>query len=124
MAPVDSVAVDLDRDGAIPGHAVLRGWRIGPDGTPTSDYQDNPSYGERKPLREVEHVLADARALASTDRLRLLVADDLEFRGESVPFDVGITLITDTVLGMGFVPDDQWMSRVPGGRAYDFRLAD
>lgn len=113
-----------DRDGAVPAHAVRRGWRVGSDGTPTSEYQDNPGYGERKSLSDVEQVLADAKALSSADQLRLLVADDLVLRGESIPFDVGITLITDKVLAMGYVPEEPWMQATDGGRTYRFRRVD
>ena len=106
-----------ERDGAVPPHAIRRGWEVGGDGKPTGSYQENPHFGMPRPLVSVEHILAEARALAGGAALELLVANDLTLKGEPVPFDVGITIAMDGVLGLGYAPGDEpWMTSIEGGR--------
>ena len=108
-----------ERDGAVPPHAIRRGWEVGGDGKPTGSYQDNPGFGTPRPLVSVEHILAEARALAGGAVLELLVANELTVNGQSVPFDVGITIAMDGVLALGYAPGDEpWMVPVEGGRRY------
>ena len=51
--------------------------------------------------------------------LELLVANELTLKGEAVPFDVGITIAMDAVLGLGYAPGPEpWMIPIDGGRRY------
>ncbi|MCP3880874.1 MAG: hypothetical protein GY701_21135 [Sulfitobacter sp.] len=115
----------FDRDGAVPGHGIVRGWTVGPDGRPTGEYVDNPGYGIRVPLSDVDQIVADARAHSAGDRLEVLVGDELTLAGNSVAFDVGIAIVMDQVLGLGFGPgEESWMQEIDGGRAYSFERVD
>ncbi|MCP4083664.1 MAG: hypothetical protein GY745_01195 [Actinomycetia bacterium] len=111
----------FDRDGAVPAHAIVRGWTVGPDGRPTGEHVDNPGYGVRVPLSDVDQIVADARAHSAGDSLEVFVSDELTLGGNTVAFDVGIAIVMDQVLGLGFAPGDEpWMSEIDGGRAYSF----
>jgi hypothetical protein len=110
-----------DRDDAVPGYAIRRGWRVGPDGKPTGEYRDNPSYGEKTPLSEVRQIICEARTQASGSSMVLLVVEPLHLDGSDIQFDVGITIVLDEVLAMGFTPTEpEWMSMIDGGRKYTF----
>lgn len=41
---VYEIADGWDPNGAVPPGAIVRGWKIGPTGTPTGEYQDNPNH--------------------------------------------------------------------------------
>lgn len=113
-----------ERDGAIPSYAVIRGWEVDSHGKLTGKSKDNPGYGVRKPLHAVEQVLTEAKAQSTKKIMELLVAPSLTVSGGDVSFDVGITIITDKVLGMGFTPaEDTWRSEIPGGFSYRWHRA-
>jgi len=109
----------FDRDGAIPPYAIQRGWAVASDGKPTGEWEDNPNYGIRRPLKEVEQLLVDATVHAGEDVLTMLVANELVFQGQQVPFDVGITIVMDHVLGLGYAPGNEpWMHETNEGKTY------
>lgn len=108
-----------ERDEAVPPHAIRRGWEVDLDGKPTGEFQDNLHFGVPLPLVAVEHILAEAKALAGGAALELLVANELTLKGQPVSFDVGITIAMDGVLALGYAPGDKpWMTPVEGGRRY------
>jgi hypothetical protein len=54
--------------------------------------------------------------------LAVLVGHNLTVKGEPVPFDVGIAIIVDTILGLGFSPATKnWQSEIEGGWRYSWR---
>ncbi len=111
----------FDRDGAIPPYAIRRGWEIGPDGQPTGDFTDNPNFGVRQPMGDMEQLMADARAQSTGDEIELLVRNELSQRDTPLPFDVGITIVADFVMGLGFFPPEtDWMTERADGRRYRF----
>lgn len=114
----------FDRDGAIPTHAVLRGWEIGADGTPTGHYTDNPNYMTRQPLGDIDQLLSDARAQARDGEIELLVGTELRRDSEPVAYDIGMSVIVDELAALGFLPaDPAWVPNADDGRRYRFRRA-
>jgi len=91
-----------ERDGFIPGSAVVGAWAVGANGKPTGDYVANPNFGVRAPLNEIGQILADVRALSGDETLELFIADELTYKSQPVRFDVGMAIVLDAVLGAGY----------------------
>lgn len=114
----------FDRDAAIPTHAIRRGWEIGPDGTPTGHYTDNPNFMVRQPLGDIDQLLADARSQVRGDEIELLVGTELRRDSEPVPYDLGMSLIVDEMAALGFLPaETDGVTDTEDGRRYRFRRA-
>jgi hypothetical protein len=54
----------------------------------------------------------------------MLISHDLTVKGEPVPFDVGVAIIVDTILGLGFIPaTNNWQREIEGGWRYSWQHA-
>jgi hypothetical protein len=121
---VYEIDAGYDREGAVPPHAVIRGWKVGMDGKPTGEYHDNPQHGHRQPLVDVQQIVAEASVLARSKPVEfdVLVASDLKVGDQRVPSDVGIAIIIDKIVGLGYQPHpDSWRTAIDGGWRYRWK---
>lgn len=121
---VYEIGPGFDRDGAIPTHAIRRGWEIGADGTPTGQYTDNPNYMVRQPLGDIDQLIADARSQSRNQEIELLVDHDLRRDNEPIPSEIGMSVIVDEIAALGFLPAEaEQVGVIEDGRRYRFRRA-
>jgi hypothetical protein len=121
---VYEIGSGFDPAGAIPTHAIRRGWEIGADGTPTGQYTDNPNFMVRQPLGDIDQLIADARSQSRDQEIELLVAHDLRRDNEPVPSEIGMSIIVDEIAALGFLPADPGrVDATEDGRRYRFERA-
>jgi hypothetical protein len=69
---------------------------------------------------EVTALRAEARKLAKGgDRFELWVPDTLLIDGRGVPKDIGMAILVDEILSLGFMPDG--LTQGMGGATYRYR---
>ncbi len=115
----------FDHDGAVPPNAIKGAWVVDDDGKPTGEYEANPTFGVRGPLKEVTQIVADLKANVGGQELEIFVGDELVLNGDPVPFDAAMAIVMDAALGEGYVPSaESWMFDIEGGRRYVLHRGD
>ena len=86
-----------------------------------ASFRTNPQHGHQRPLVDIQQVFAEASVLARSKPVDfdVLVASDLKVGDQHVPFDAGIAIIIDKILGLGYQPHpDSWRTATDGGWRY------
>lgn len=113
----------FDRDGAIPSWAVLRAWTVDANGIPTGEAIENPYANIRTPLRSVEQLLAEIKVFARTEsEFELFISSQMTVNDAPVDDNIGMAIIGDSVLSVGFWPVDR--RDFEEGFAYRYRKSD